>query len=84
VNLKGVWLGMRYVAPVMRERGGGAIVNTSSIAGLHGSPNLIAYSTSKHAVIGLTRTAALELFLCSSDASFISGGIHPIDGARTA
>jgi 3alpha(or 20beta)-hydroxysteroid dehydrogenase len=143
VNLKGVWLGMRYVAPVMRERGGGAIVNTSSIAGLHGSPNLIAYSTSKHAVIGMTRTAALELardgvrvnavcpapietrmmraletgvnradpeaarqqfvkhipmgrygqpeevaalvaFLCSSDASYVSGGIYPVDGARTA
>ena len=42
-------------------RGGGAIVNTASIAGLRGSPNLVAYTASKHAVVGLTRTAAIEL-----------------------
>jgi 3alpha(or 20beta)-hydroxysteroid dehydrogenase len=61
VNVKGVWLGMKAVAPAMAARGGGAIVNTASIAGLRGSPNLIAYTASKHAVIGLTRTAAIEL-----------------------
>jgi NAD(P)-dependent dehydrogenase (short-subunit alcohol dehydrogenase family) len=61
VNVKGVWLGMKAVAPVMAARGGGAIVNTASIAGLRGSPNLVAYTASKHAVIGLTRTAAIEL-----------------------
>jgi len=61
VNVKGVWLGMKAVAPVMAARGGGAIVNTASIAGLRGSPNLIAYTASKHAVIGLTRSAAIEL-----------------------
>src|SRR3990172_7703658 len=48
VNLKGVWLGLRYVAPAIRARGGGAIVNTASIAGLRGSPNLVAYTASKH------------------------------------
>jgi 3alpha(or 20beta)-hydroxysteroid dehydrogenase len=61
VNVKGVWLGMKAVAPVMAARGGGAIVNTASIAGLRGSPNLIAYTASKHAVVGLTRSAAIEL-----------------------
>ena len=61
VNVKAVWLGMKVVAPLMRARGGGAIVNTASIAGLRGSPNIIAYTASKHAVVGLTRTASLEL-----------------------
>ena len=61
VNVKGVWLGLKTVAPLLRARGGGAIVNTASIAGLRGSRNLVAYTTSKHAVIGLTRCAALEL-----------------------
>ena len=60
VNLKAVWLGMKVVAPLMRARGGGAIVNTASIAGLRGSPNIIAYTASKHAVVGMTRTAAME------------------------
>ena len=60
VNVRGVWLGMKYVAPAMRAPGA-AIVNTASIAGLMGSRNIVAYTASKHAVIGLTRTAALEL-----------------------
>ena len=60
VNVKAVWLGLRVVGPAIIARGGGAIVNTASIAGLRGTPNLVAYTASKHAVIGLTRTAALE------------------------
>jgi NAD(P)-dependent dehydrogenase (short-subunit alcohol dehydrogenase family) len=60
VNVKGVWLGLKTVAPLLRGRGG-AIVNTASIAGLRGSRNLVAYTASKHAVVGLTRTAAIEL-----------------------
>jgi 3alpha(or 20beta)-hydroxysteroid dehydrogenase len=60
VNVRGVWLGLKHVAPAMRTPGA-AIVNTASIAGLMGSRNIVAYTASKHAVIGLTRTAALEL-----------------------
>src|SRR5262245_45667874 len=61
VNVKAVWLGMKVVTPLLRARGGGAIVNTASIAGLRGSPNIIAYTASKHAVVGMTRAASLEL-----------------------
>lgn len=61
VNVKGVWLGMREVASVMSEAGGGAIVNTASIAGLQGTPTLFAYGASKHAVVGMTKSAALTL-----------------------
>jgi NAD(P)-dependent dehydrogenase (short-subunit alcohol dehydrogenase family) len=143
VNVKGVWLGLKTVAPLLRARGGGAIVNTASIAGLRGSRNLVAYTASKHAVIGLTRTAAIELapdhirvnavcpspidtamvkqleaganpanpaafhermagtiplrrygepeevaalvaFLCSADASYLTGGIYTVDGGAMA
>lgn len=58
INIKGVWLGMKYVLPQMNE--GGSIINTSSVAGLKGFPSMTAYVTSKHAVIGLSRTVALE------------------------
>lgn len=60
VNLKGVWLCMKYEIPYMLQNGKGAIVNCSSIAGLIGFPNIPAYTASKHGVIGLTKTAALE------------------------
>lgn len=60
VNLVGVWLCLKHEARVMLQHGGGAIVNTASLAGLIGFPMNVAYSASKHAVIGITRTAALE------------------------
>lgn len=60
VNLKGVWLCMKHEIPVMLAQGGGAIVNTSSIAGLRGSQMLIAYGASKWGVIGMTKSAAQE------------------------
>lgn len=60
VNLRGVWLCMKEEIPMMIERGGGAIVNCASIAGLVGIENSPAYVASKHGVIGLTKTAALE------------------------
>jgi len=60
VNVRGVWLGLKYVIPVMSRRGGGSIVITSSTAGIRGTLGTSAYTTSKHAVIGMMRTAALE------------------------
>ena len=60
VNVKGVWLSMKYEIPRMLEQGSGAIVNCSSVAGVIGFPGIGIYIASKHAVIGLTKTAALE------------------------
>ncbi|MGE5268367.1 MAG: SDR family oxidoreductase, partial [Thiohalocapsa sp.] len=60
VNLKGVWLCMKAEIPHMLRQGGGAIVNTASIAGLIGLQTSSAYVAAKHGVIGLTKTAALE------------------------
>lgn len=60
VNVKGVWLCMKYEIPLMLRHGKGAIVNCSSIAGVIGFPGIPIYTASKHAVIGLTKTAALE------------------------
>lgn len=61
VNVKGVWLGIKYVSPLLKLRGGGSIVLMSSIAGLVGYPDTSAYIASKHAVVGLARGAAKEL-----------------------
>jgi NAD(P)-dependent dehydrogenase (short-subunit alcohol dehydrogenase family) len=60
INLRGVWSCMKYELRQMRERGSGAIVNCSSIGGLIGIPGRATYHASKHGVIGLTKSAALE------------------------
>jgi NAD(P)-dependent dehydrogenase (short-subunit alcohol dehydrogenase family) len=60
VNVKGVFLGLKAAIPAMQARGGGSVVITSSVAGVRGAPGVAAYVTSKHAVIGLMRSAARE------------------------
>jgi NAD(P)-dependent dehydrogenase (short-subunit alcohol dehydrogenase family) len=60
VNTKSVLFGMKYQIPLMKEQGEGIILNVSSMAGLGGAPKIGAYSAAKHAVVGLTKTAAVE------------------------
>ncbi len=71
VNVKGVWLGVKHVLPEMND--GGSMINTSSVAGLEGSPSVSAYVTSKHAVVGLTRAVAIE----AADRKIRVNSIHP-------
>jgi len=61
VNLKGVFLGLRHVLPVMLRQQSGTIVNTASVAGLFGGPGMSAYAASKHGVLGLTKVAATDV-----------------------
>lgn len=61
INVKGVFLGLKYVLPVMIAQKSGVVVNMASVAGKIGSPGVVAYIASKHAVLGITRTAALEV-----------------------
>lgn len=60
VNVKGVWLSLKHSIPAIAKRGGGSIIITSSVAGVRGGPGMAPYVTSKHAVIGLMRSAAKE------------------------
>lgn len=134
-NLYGAWLGMKYEIPAMIAGGGGAIVNMTSTAGLQGAPGMGPYAAAKHAVVGLTKTAALDygkhnirvnaiapgpivneqmshlpedrlkaiarfiplgrlgrteevaqaaVWLCSDEASFITGAVLSVDGGRLA
>ena len=59
INVKGVFLGMKAVIPELRKRGAGAIVNLASVMGVSGGPTVAPYAASKHAVIGLTKSAAI-------------------------
>ncbi len=61
INVRGCFLGMKTVAPVMKEAGGGSIMNCSSVEGLGGMPHLVGYTGTKFAIRGMTKAAALEL-----------------------
>ena len=60
INVKGAFFGLKYVLPVMKKQKSGAIVNTASVAGLIGSPSMMLYNSSKHALMGINKVAALE------------------------
>jgi len=61
INVKGIFLGFKYIVPIMKKQGGGVIINTASISGVRPRPGLSAYSTSKAAAIMLTKALAIEL-----------------------
>jgi NAD(P)-dependent dehydrogenase (short-subunit alcohol dehydrogenase family) len=82
VNLLGVFLGMKYQLPAMIEQGAGSVVNTASVWGMTGAPGKSIYSASKHAVIGLTKSAAAEYGTTGVRINAIAPG--PTETAMTA
>jgi NAD(P)-dependent dehydrogenase (short-subunit alcohol dehydrogenase family) len=77
VNVKGVWLAIKYAAPEIKKRKSGSILITSSVAGMRGSANLGPYVTSKHALVGLMKVAATELGAFNIRVNTINPG--PVD-----
>ncbi|MFP2904277.1 SDR family NAD(P)-dependent oxidoreductase [Pyxidicoccus sp. 3LFB2] len=84
INARGVWLAMRHEIPAMLQSGGGAIVNLSSIYGLAGRAAHHAYVASKHAVVGLTRSVALEYATRGIRVNALCAGVTRTAGMRQA
>ncbi len=82
VNVRGAMLGCRFAVPMMVERGGGSIINTSSNAALVGAPALTAYSTSKAALLGLTRQIATEFGKSGVRCNALAPGLVLTEGTR--
>lgn len=88
VNVTGTFLGLKHVLPHMVAKGQGSVINIASVAGSIGSPGMIAYTASKHAVVGLTRAAAAEAaksgvrINCVSPGPIESRMMHSVDGSR--
>jgi NAD(P)-dependent dehydrogenase (short-subunit alcohol dehydrogenase family) len=83
VNVKGVWLCTKVAVPLLREAGGGSIVNLASETAFTGSPGLAHYVASKAAVVGLTRVLARELGPSGIRVNAVAPGFIPTDAART-
>lgn len=83
VNVKGVWLCAKAAVPLLREAGGGSIVNLASEVAFSGSPGLAHYVTSKAAVIGLTRVLARELGPSQIRVNALAPGFIPTEGSRS-
>jgi len=83
VNVKGTWLCAKAVVPLIREAGGGSIVNMASEVAFSGSPGLAHYVTSKAAIIGLTRVLARELGSSQIRVNALAPGFIPTEGSTT-
>ena len=75
INVRGTFLGLRHVLPIMLEQGSGSVINMASIAAERGLPGTSAYNASKHAVLGLTRSAASEVAGAGVRVNAISAGV---------
>ena len=82
-NIRGTWLMMKYALPHLVERGGGVIVNTGSYQSLHGKANCAAYSGAKHAIVGMTKSIALEYATRNVRASVVCPGAMDTRMIRT-
>jgi NAD(P)-dependent dehydrogenase (short-subunit alcohol dehydrogenase family) len=84
ISLEGVFLSLRHEIPAMLAQGAGSIVNMASTAGLEAVGGLAGYVSATHGVIGLTKVAAATVWLCSDQASYITGATLTIDGGKLA